>query len=525
MLQSTPEHPTDFTERVDRMRRLAWRLSWMIGLIVALSVPAGYFVAGYVALQNDLGFKAQLNAERLARYSYAQGATWIYGVEHMTGLIALTVEANARVQQRVFDGQGRRVLAIGNHRPGPVTWQRRPIVVRGVEVGEMAVGASLVPLLASSGLVGVLGLLIGVGAWQAMYRIPGRSLTLSLDALRRAHDETAMYIAETVRAYDQLQIQYQLIEETSEELMRARDHALAADRSKSAFLANMSHELRTPLNAIIGFSDMMKGGMIGDPGDQKYLEYSEDIYNSGQHLLAIINDVLDLAKISAARMELRLEDVDLSSMAANCVRLIDLKAWQAGVRVVAAPLPETLPIVRADPVKLKQIILNLMSNAIKFTPRDGTVTLEVSETPDASVRIAVTDTGIGMTGEDIAVAMQPFQQVDNALSRKREGTGLGLPLALALAELHGGTISIDSTPGEGTTVALALPIHGPPADRLPSAELPTGLPDPRGQPGGGLGWTIGRPGATPDRAAVRHAGANTAITIVADQAAYRSAAG
>ena len=516
--------PTAFAERISGMRRLARRLSWVVAVTVALVVPTGYVVAGYVALQNDLEFKAELNAERVARFSYTHGATWIYGVEHLSGLISLTVETNAQIHQRLWDDRGRQILASANHPPAPLVWQRRPILVRGVAVGEIAVGASLLPLLSDATVVAVLGILIGVGAWLAMYRIPERSLALSLDALREAHEETEMYIAETVRAYEQLQCQYQLIEETTEELMRARDHALTADRSKSAFLANMSHELRTPLNAIIGFSDMMKGGVFGDIGNERYQEYAGDIYNSGQHLLAIINDVLDLAKISAARMELRLEDVALSPLVANCMRLIDLKAREAGVTVTAAPVPASLPVVRADPVKLKQIMLNLLSNAIKFTPKGGKVGLDVSETAHARVCVSVSDTGIGMTNQDIAVAMQPFQQVDNTLSRKREGTGLGLPLALALAELHGGSIAIDSAPGKGTRVVLTLPVHGPSLGRLQAVEPPVAVPDPRQIHDRGLADTTGGPAARGDGSSVQDAGRAAPVARLPGSAGYRSAA-
>ncbi|HZH26513.1 MAG TPA: ATP-binding protein [Azospirillaceae bacterium] len=242
------------------------------------------------------------------------------------------------------------------------------------------------------------------------------------------------------------------------ELARARDAAQAASRTKSEFLANMSHELRTPLNAILGFSEMMATQIFGPLGDPRYVDYAADIQSSGRHLLDIINDILDIAKVEAGQLKLRCEPVDLGAVIETCRRLVRERASTAEIGLLVAA-GDGMPMLEADEVRLKQILLNLLSNAVKFTPRGGQVVLTVADGPDGSCELVVADTGIGMTEAEIAVALQPFRQIDGALSRRYEGTGLGLPLTKALVELHDGEMIISSAPGVGTTVTVRLPRH------------------------------------------------------------------
>ncbi len=243
-----------------------------------------------------------------------------------------------------------------------------------------------------------------------------------------------------------------------EELARSRDRAEAANRAKSAFLANMSHELRTPLNAVIGFSDAMLNGYAGDLSS-KQAEYVADINASGEHLLAIVNDVLDLSKVEAGKLELFLEPVRLSDAIATCVGLMQPRAESAQVRL-EAELPEPSVTVWADELRLRQILLNLLSNAVKFTPASGEVRLGATAQGDM-VRMTVSDTGIGMRPPDVALALEPFSQVDGSLARRFEGTGLGLPLVKCLTEMHGGTLDIQTRLGEGTTVTVSMPQRRP----------------------------------------------------------------
>jgi PAS domain S-box-containing protein len=241
---------------------------------------------------------------------------------------------------------------------------------------------------------------------------------------------------------------------TERMLRDARSLAEEANRMKSEFLANMSHELRTPLNAVIGFSEIIREALFG-PVDARYRGYAADIHKSGSHLLALINDVLDLSKIEAGRMELRLAPASVEDMVTSCHHMIAESAKRGGVEVELALQPD-LPCVNVDALRFQQILLNLLSNAVKFTPSGGRVTVCATAASDA-VTVAVEDTGIGMKREDIAAAFEPFRQIDGSLSRRYEGTGLGLPLARKLAEMHGGRIEIASALGKGTRASIVIP--------------------------------------------------------------------
>jgi PAS domain S-box-containing protein len=252
------------------------------------------------------------------------------------------------------------------------------------------------------------------------------------------------------------------------ELIDARDVAETASRIKSRFLANMSHELRTPLNAIIGFSEIMKNELLGPIGNTKYRGYIEDINSSGQHLLQIVNDVLEMSRIEAGKLELDEQEVEVAAVVRAALRFLQLTAAGAGV-VFSPDLPPDLPRLFCDEMRVKQILLNLLSNAVKFSHAGDTIVIGGAVNPDGSLVISVIDTGIGMTEAEIASAFEPFHQIETELSRRNDGTGLGLPLARSLIQLHGGRLELRSEPGAGTTADIIFPPARvlPPAPRWP----------------------------------------------------------
>jgi len=230
-----------------------------------------------------------------------------------------------------------------------------------------------------------------------------------------------------------------------------------ANRAKSMFLANMSHELRTPLNAIIGFGEMMRREIMGPIGIPAYKEYAQHIHESGLHLLALVEEMLDLAKVEAGKLQIERVPTEPGKLFAESLMMLRSTAAAATVEIIIDGDPSNWPVLEGDPVKLKQVFVNLIGNAIKFTPAGGRVTIS-SEIAEAALHIRIRDTGIGIRTQDIPLVVQPFYRVNSVLDSTHQGAGLGLPFAKSVVDLHGGTLAIESELGSGTTVTISLPL-------------------------------------------------------------------
>jgi len=242
---------------------------------------------------------------------------------------------------------------------------------------------------------------------------------------------------------------------------RAKQQALTLAQTRTDFLTQMSHELRTPLNAILGFSEMMTTQTAGPMENQRYLEYAEIIHSSGVHVLSLVNDLLDLSKLDAGKLELQVEQVEILKIIIDCVRLVGAQATREHIGI-SVHVFDGVDRLCGDSRRLRQMLLNLLSNALKFTPVGGEVTIDVFRRGE-DVAIAVSDNGIGIRAEDIPKVLEPFGQVESEMSHKHPGTGLGLPLTKELAELHGGSLTMESSVDIGTTVTILLPPERKPA--------------------------------------------------------------
>lgn len=306
---------------------------------------------------------------------------------------------------------------------------------------SIATGRLTPPALALEGAVHLVANVLGIVAVYRSGMMRRRQFALS---------------REDAALNQRLEAQARQLAAQAQELERARDAALQANGAKSEFLAYMSHELRSPMNAIVGFSEMMKHEVMGPISPPKYREYAEDIHGSATHLLSLINDILDLSKAEAGKLQLNEAAVDLATAAEAARRLVAVRAADSRI-VLRKKLPANLPRLAGDERMVKQMILNLLSNAIKFTPARGIVTLSAGRDVNGALFVSVADTGPGIAAADIPRILEAYGRTDAAEKGAAEGTGLGLTLVKAMIELHGGTLEIESEPGQGSTFTLRFP--------------------------------------------------------------------
>ncbi|WAC59492.1 PAS domain-containing sensor histidine kinase [Brevundimonas sp. SL130] len=374
----------------------------------------------------------------------------------------------------LFDRHGRLILS--NQAFEDAFGFERGVVRRGAvkdelnRIAALAIKAEHAPAHRRAGLREVE---LHDGRWLQLserFTSEGGSVVTAADitAIKREEAERRRAVEDLSRTVAQLESSQQMLSQLARKYEVAMTRAEAASQAKSEFLANMSHELRTPLNAINGFSEIMAAELFGPIGE-KYKGYAGDILKSGQHLLSLINDILDMAKIEAGKMTLHYEAVSLREVCDDAIRLMRGRAQDSGLTLTVEA--GDLPDIEADQRGVKQILLNLISNAVKFTPEGGAVTLSLTPfqgpAGEGRVRIACTDTGIGIASEDLSRLARPFEQVEGQHSKTTQGTGLGLALTKSLIELHGGQLAIQSEPGVGTVVSFDLPTRRPSSSITP----------------------------------------------------------
>lgn len=431
----------------------------------------------------DVSFRVPLTVGRsiwIDARGQALGARSEFGFERISG-VALDVSDERNAQARAQRAEARLVDAINSVSDGFVLWDRHQRLLiwnqpfadmfnidqRFLKIGaprdliervmRIAVTRHQQATLRSDDIFEVE---LNDGRWLMMSegrtRDGGTVLTCTEITFVKTQEEISRRNEEKMAA---LVTKLETSRGELSELARKYEHekvkAEAANHAKSEFLANMSHELRTPLNAINGFSEIMATELFGPLGNPRYKEYSQDILQSGQHLLSLINDILDMSKIEAGKMNIHIEPISLREVVEETLRLVRHRAETSGLSLETY-IP-AMPEIYADYRALKQVLINLMTNAIKFTPKGGSVSILAMVSED-NVHICVRDTGIGIAKDDMGRLTNPFEQVENQFSKTKEGTGLGLALTKSLVELHNGQLDIDSEVGKGTTVTIILPL-------------------------------------------------------------------
>lgn len=423
--------PSDANKEIFRLRRVLQAFGIVVAIITATAIPLGYSVISYTALGDELALRSKISAQKLAQYVYTHGDMWSYAPDRLEAMIDGDENSTNDIQLRILEANGGLIAGDGKSIEWLSVSRREPIVVDQRTMGFIETSASAKPL--ANGVFWAL--LIGISLSVSIYLI---LRTLPLHAL----DRSLVLLQDEIRKTEE-----------------ARKDAERANRLKSDFLANLSHEFRTPLNAILGFSEMIQISKTrgGDDPITRYRDYAGNIHESGQLLLHLIGDLLDLSKAEAGRIELDRRRIDVNATIRRCCTVVDGRAREAGITLTNRTVNDAPLTFHADELRVKQVLLNVLSNAVKFTPRGGAIIVGAERFADGGVEIVVRDDGIGMDPALIPRALEPYRQLEQEATIKSQGTGLGLPLSNRLMELHGGRLVIESDLGRGTTVRLIFP--------------------------------------------------------------------
>jgi len=451
---SETTRPYDFSQQ--RLRQ-AIRRSAVIFAVTALIATSGFFtVSAYQAEQYHVRSDAARAADLISLRVAADPQGWREDRLWLDSAVNNLQGPEEETWHEIVDRSGHVVSGSGEV-PGFLSVVgEAPIMADNHEVATVRVGQVPHRVYAFA-VVGLgLGLLLSVCVVIVLWVLPMRALNVACAQAETYRRVLEVRVRELEFTQSMLQRHRDELSHVAERLRDSREKEHKANLAKSEFLANMSHELRTPLNSILGFAEIMELGTFGAIGNERYREYLGHIHASGKHLLELINDMLDLAKVESGRLELEEDAVDFRHLLHDCEVLLQQRLDRGGLKFHRR-VPERLPSLMADERKLKQILLNLLSNAIKYTPPNGRVSVRAWRDRKGRFNFSVADTGIGMAPEDIPKALEPFGQVDNVMISSEEGTGLGLPLTKALVELHGGTFGLESEVGKGTIATVTIP--------------------------------------------------------------------
>lgn len=425
-----------------RITTLLTVLAASLACVVAVSMPLFLYVMRCNVAQADLHSETERGALIVSQYIYGNPGLWQFEELRLEELMRQVHLPNNEVAIRIAGFDGAEIFKTVEVMAWPSLMHTAPIFDLSHQVGVFELSLSLRPQLEQALRDTAFSLFLGLAIFVVVRVIPVRVLRLTFSRLDKAQDALV------------------------DALLAAED----ANKAKSEFLASMSHELRTPLNAIIGFSDMMRSEMLGPIGTPSYLGYCRDIQASGQHLLTIINDVLDYSKAAAGKLDLVDEPVDLHATVSDSIRFVMPQAMAGVVAIENFIAPDFVGLF-GDSRYFSQVMLNLLSNAVKFSP-GGTVSVEAHRAIDGSLVVEVRDTGIGISEDDLLRVMNPFEQSKSAYGRSAGGTGLGLALAKHVVEAHQGSLTLVSKLGVGTTAIMRFP-----ADRCIARKWPNQIKD------------------------------------------------